>query len=81
MKVFVRKLGPLVLTVLLAVLVTACSSNDGPPEGDTPAPPALEGVFSSELGTLSFNGDGRSIVLDLTEEFAEAKKRLTGFEI
>ncbi|MBR5115552.1 MAG: hypothetical protein IK096_00670 [Lachnospiraceae bacterium] len=41
---------------------------DGPPkEPDTPAPDAHDGLFVSEHGTLEFNGDGKSITINLDE--------------
>lgn len=56
------------LTVLLSVIVSsACSGSNGgnePYEPDTPAPAAHEGLFVSEHGSLAFNGDGGSIVID-----------------
>ena len=39
-----------------------------PYEPDTPAPAAHTGTFVSEHGTLTFNGDGKSITVDLDEE-------------
>ncbi len=48
---------------------------DGPPNfhEDVPLPENHNGTFVNEkYGSFTFNGDGESIVLDLTEEFAEA---------
>ena len=42
-----------------------------PYEPDTPAPPAHEGTFTSEHGTMIFNGDGESIIFDFDEELAK----------
>ena len=41
-----------------------------PYEPDTPAPDPHEGRFVSEHGTMLFNGDGVSIVIDFDEELA-----------
>ena len=57
--------------VLLSVLLAGCFSDDSPPDDGTPAPSKLNGVFSSEYGTLEFNGDGRSIKVQINEEFAK----------
>lgn len=53
-------------------LLAACGGSDTPPEANTPEPPAHNGAFVSEYGTMTFNGDGRTIVLDLSPELAEA---------
>ena len=61
------------LPVLLLVLLTGCRILDGPPkEPDTTDPPPHSGVFVSEYGTLTFPGDGESIILDLDGELAAA---------
>ena len=41
-----------------------------PYEPDTPAPDPHEGRFVSEHGTMTFNGDGESVVFDFDEELA-----------
>ena len=41
-----------------------------PYEPDTPAPDPHNGVFVCEGGTMTFNGDGESIVIDFSEELA-----------
>lgn len=38
---------------------------------DKPEPPAHSGMFVSDLGTMEFNGDGKTIVIDFQEELAE----------
>ena len=58
--------------LLLALCLAACGGSDSPPEDGTPAPPALNGVFRAEQGSLTFSGDGRSILLQLSGELAEA---------
>ena len=42
-----------------------------PYEPDTPAPDPHDGTFVSEHGTMTFNGDGTSLVFDFDEELAE----------
>lgn len=59
------------LTVLLmTVFLAGCFSKDQPPDDGTPQPPAHNGVFSSEYGTMTFQGDGKTVTLELSEEFA-----------
>ena len=41
-----------------------------PYEPDTPAPAPHEGVFVSDHGTMTFNGDGVSVLLDFDEDLA-----------
>ena len=59
------------LLLLLSFLICACGSNDGPPKTDTPEPPALNGVYASEAGTFEFNGDGKTVIIDISQEMAE----------
>ncbi|MCR4893008.1 MAG: hypothetical protein K5989_12610 [Lachnospiraceae bacterium] len=57
----------------MAVFCTGCPGTDGgnaPYEPDTPAPEAHDGTFTSEHGTMTFNGDGESIEVDFDEELA-----------
>ena len=52
---------------LLATFVCACGvSHDGPPKGNGPEPEPLSGVFSGNLGKMSFNGDGATVSVSLT---------------
>ena len=67
-----RKRLLLLLAACLLVFLCACGNQDTPPDPGTPEPPAHDGVFSSEYGTMTFNGDGESITFDFTSEFAEA---------
>ena len=62
----------LLLVLLLALALAACGGSDRPPEDGTAAPPALKGVYAAEQGSLAFNGDGRSITLNISGELAEA---------
>ena len=41
-----------------------------PYEPDTPAPAPHEGVFVSEHGTMTFNGDGKTVLLDFDDDLA-----------
>jgi len=41
-----------------------------PYEPDTPAPAPHEGTFVSDYGTMIFNGDGETVVIDFGEELA-----------
>lgn len=70
----------LILVFLLAAVpvLTGCEADDPPPdldnypyEPDTPAPAAHDGVFVSEHGSLTFNGDGSTVVIDFDRTLAE----------
>lgn len=57
--------------MLLAAAVCACgTSHDGPPRGNGPEPEPLSGVFSGNLGKMSFSGDGTTVSVSLTGEAA-----------
>ena len=43
-----------------------------PYEPDTPAPAPHEGTFISAHGTMTFNGDGRSVVIEFDKALADA---------
>ena len=55
----------------LLLLLCACGGRNQPPDPGTPEPPAHDGVFTSEYGTMTFNGDGESITFDFVPEMAE----------
>ena len=56
---------------ILAALCGCIGKPDNPPyEPDTSPPPPLKGSFASAGGTMTFNGDEHSVVLDLTPDFA-----------
>lgn len=62
----------LILLCLGLVLLTplfGCNGNQPPPV-DTSEPPAHNGVFRSEVGTLTFNGDGESVTVCFEDGFA-----------
>ena len=52
---------------MLLSLCAACSGGNGnkPYEPDIPVPAPHNGVFSSNHGSLRFNGDGESVTMDL----------------
>ena len=64
----------LIFTCLAALILVLSGCGQGreniPYEPDTPAPAPLDGVFVSAGGTMTFNGDGSTVILDLTEDFA-----------
>ena len=62
----------IVFAALLLILLCACGRSDQPPDPGTPEPSAHSGVFASEYGTMTFNGDGESVVFDFTPKLAEA---------
>ena len=57
------------LILLSAIVLTGCG-RDLPPGDGTDPPPALDGTYVSEHGSLTFNGDGRSVTLEIGEELA-----------
>ncbi len=67
----IKKLAVFALILIMTALPLACG-RDNPPDPGTPEPEKLNGTFESEYGTLTFNGDGRSISFDLADDFAEA---------
>ena len=68
------------VATLLFILLCACGGRDQPPDPGTPEPPAHDGVFAGEYGTMTFNGNGESITFDFTPEFAEAVGLPTGVQ-
>ena len=70
----IKRLLCLLLAALLLAALVGCAGKPGyenrPYEPDTPAPSPLNGVFSSEGGSMTFSGDGKTILLDLEPEFA-----------
>lgn len=66
----------LILLLCAALFLGGCVT-DLPPDDGTPAPPPFSGTFvyfaeekNSDHDTFTFNGDGRTIWLDLSEELA-----------
>ena len=56
--------------IALSIVLSSCGTpnNDAPPWPDTPEPEPLRGVYSGDCGTLTFNGDGRSVIVDFEGE-------------
>lgn len=67
-----RKLITLAALLAAAFLLSSCGGKDNPPDSSLPEPTAHDGAFTSEYGTMTFNGDGESITFDFTPEFSEA---------
>ncbi len=60
------------ITVLGMTVLSGCGDTSNMPyEPDTPAPAAHEGSFSSDHGTMSFNGDGETVTYNFDHELAE----------
>ena len=60
---------------MMVVLLTGCTETgttaNMPYEPDTPAPPAHNGAFVSEHGTMTFNGDGQAVKIDFDDYLTE----------
>ena len=68
-----------VIAIFATVLMMmSCGYKNGPPGDDATWPENLDGEFTSEYGSMSFNGDGDSIVVDFSEELAKALNLQTG---
>ncbi|MBQ1340926.1 MAG: hypothetical protein IIY33_00445 [Erysipelotrichaceae bacterium] len=68
-----KRLVAVILTVMM-ILLTGCrpvEPENIPYEPNTPAPDPHIGIFDSDYGTMMFNGDGESIVIDFSKELAE----------
>ena len=72
MKNMCKKLFALYVLLLAVFLLAACGAKDTPPDSSLPEPNPHDGVFTSEYGTMTFNGDGESITFDFTPELQEA---------
>lgn len=52
------------MAAALLLCVSSCRVyTDTPPETDAPEPEPLNGVFTGNYGTLTFNGDGKTVVV------------------
>ena len=60
---------PLICVLLFCA---ACGAKDDPPDSDLPEPDPHDGVFTSEYGSMTFNGDGESVIFDFTPGLTEA---------
>ena len=67
-----RKILIFALFVLMSLFLSACVQNSTldnyPLEPDGPVPEPHEGIFVSEHGSLTFNGDGESITVKVDSE-------------
>ncbi len=73
-----KRIKNLMILCAIVLLCSACTTpgNGGnkPYEPDRPAPDLHEGNFVSEHGSMRFNGDGKTVILDFDEELS----RLSG---
>lgn len=65
------------LVALAIILLTGCTTEQ-PPVANSPEPPAHIGKFVSEYGSMTFNGDGKSVTIDFLPELADATGLPTG---
>ena len=67
-----KKLIPIILLLAALCVLTACNS-DRIPDPGTPEPPAYLGTFTdSSFGSLTFDGDGKSVTMTLAPTVADA---------
>ena len=67
-----RKVIALGLVIMFTV---ACAkSNDKPPRLDTPLPQAHDGIYESSDATFNFNGDGKTVLIELSERYLSLLK-------
>ena len=68
-----KRLPVLLTTIIICLLFAGCSpkSYDGPPDPGTPEPPFHDGIFMSEYGTMTFDGDGETVYIDFSPEYLE----------
>ncbi len=73
----IRLLG-MVFLLAAPIFLMGCAEHEPPPvminypyEPDTPAPPPHDGVFTSEHGSMTFPGDGESVMIDFDTELSE----------
>lgn len=60
-------------TVLCSIIMLCgCGAKDLPADTDTPWPANHNGVFTSEYGSMTFNGDGKSVTVNFNDELSEA---------
>lgn len=67
-----RKKFIIILLMCILLFCAACGAKELPPDSSLPEPDSHNGVFTSEYGTMTFNGDGESITFDFTPELQEA---------
>lgn len=58
--------------ILTASLSAGCSkSSDKPPRLDTPLPKAHSGIYVSEDARFTFKGDGKTVLVELSERYLD----------
>ena len=67
-----KKMTAIFLTLAMILFCLCACKTEKPPKEDTPAPPAHDGLFVSDYGTLEFDGDGESVKVIITSELAKA---------
>ena len=67
-----RKKFLIIPLMCILLFCAACGAKDAPPGSSLPEPAPHAGVFTSEYGSMTFNGDGESVIFDFTPEFQEA---------
>lgn len=65
------RISLIVLAAMFAVCSAACVYDGPPKDPDSTEPPAHTGIFRSEHGTMTFGGDGKSVVIDFDRELSE----------
>ena len=53
-----RKKYLIIPLMCILLFCAACGAKDTPPDSSLPEPDPHNGVFTSEYGTMTFNGDG-----------------------
>lgn len=67
-----KRIVSVIVLLTVMFLLASCSIYDLPPDDGTPEPMPHDGVFSSEYGTMTFNGDGENLIFDFAPAFAKA---------
>ena len=66
-----KKLFVVIMILLLLSVPVSCNKNT-PPDDGTPEPKPHTGTFISDYGTMTFNGDGESVIFDFAPDLQEA---------
>jgi hypothetical protein len=67
----IKKLKVILLLVLFIFTIACTKSNDKPPRIDTPIPQSHSGVYQSNDATFTFNGDGKTVLVYLSDRYLE----------
>lgn len=59
----------LICLLVFLMLVGCTPTNDKPPKIDAPLPPAHDGLYSSKDAQFTFNGDGKTVIVSLSEAY------------